>query len=99
MESRRDRKGGETMKSIIDKYEVIRNAERISATLKSIGNGDSAENGEFALFISDSTINELVESAEMVTQYLIDVSRLTEVFEVSQMKQERKLLRGIKRKY
>ena len=56
----------------MNKYNVIMHAERMRATLESINNGDSAATDETALFISEFTLERLIESSEIVMQYLME---------------------------
>ena len=56
----------------MNKYEAIRHAERVNATLESINNGDSAATDENALFISENTLEKLVESSRAVAEYLLN---------------------------
>lgn len=56
----------------MNKYEIIRHAERVNATLESINNEDSAASDENALFISENTLAKLVKSSEAIVEYLLD---------------------------
>lgn len=56
----------------MNKYEAIRHAEKVNATLESINNGDSAASNENALFISENTLARLVKSSRVVVEYLFD---------------------------
>ncbi len=59
----------------IDKYEVLRNAERISTLLKFISSVDGVAVGECTLTIPRDTVRVLAESAEIVAQYLAKIMR------------------------
>lgn len=56
----------------MNKYEIIRHAKRVNATLKSINNGDSAATNENALFISENTLEMLIKSSDVLVEYLLD---------------------------
>ena len=59
----------------IDKYEVLRNAERISTLLKFINSVDGTSVEECTLIIPKDTVRVLAESAEIVAQYLSKIMK------------------------
>lgn len=56
---------------MMDKYSAIMQAEKVHATLLSISRGDSCATDECALFISETTLDELVESSKLLKQYVL----------------------------
>lgn len=65
----------------MNKCKIIMHAERIRATLKSINNGDSVATDECALFVSENTLDNLVKSADVVVEHLLDSMESVDVDE------------------
>ncbi|MCR2049994.1 hypothetical protein NSB25_22345 [Acetatifactor muris] len=59
----------------MDRYDVVGYIEKINATLVSISRGDSAATDEHALFVSKDTISELIDAANHIKEYMLDVLR------------------------
>ena len=55
----------------MDKYKAIMQAEKVHATLHSVGRGDTASKDGDYLLISEKTIRELVSASEYVKQSLL----------------------------
>lgn len=55
----------------MDKYKAIMQAEKVHATLQSVGRGDTASKDGDYLLISEKTIRELVSASEYVKQSLL----------------------------
>ncbi len=70
-ESLKEREGN----GMMDKYDVLGYIEKINATLVSVSRGDSAATDEYALFVSEDTISELVDAANHVKEYMLDIFR------------------------
>lgn len=62
----------------MDKYDVVMQIEKLYSTLLSISRGDSAATDEYALFISENTISELVNAANSVKKYMLGFIKETD---------------------
>ena len=58
-----------------NRYDAIIQIEKLYSTLLSISRGDSTATDENALFISEDTINDLVNAANFVKEYILEIIR------------------------
>lgn len=60
---------------ILDRYDVVMKIEAIYSTLLSISRGDSAATEECLLYISEETVLDLMNAAEAIKEYMLDIIR------------------------